>query len=72
MKSTIVAIISLVAAVTAAPDPLITPRAELAPRQHVHDPELVGWVDAINGQCKLKTHFSTSTLLPLYHLKSHN
>jgi hypothetical protein len=40
---------AFIAAASAAPDPLITPRAQLAPRQD--DPALLGWVDATNGQC---------------------
>jgi hypothetical protein len=52
MKSIFVAVASLIVTITAVPDPLTTPRAELAPRQD--DPALVGWVDAINGECKLR------------------
>jgi hypothetical protein len=61
MKSIIVAVFGLGLAVVAVPDPLITPRAELAPRQD--DPALVGWVDAINGQCKLS--------FPTIHFQQH-
>ncbi|KAH6868504.1 hypothetical protein BKA58DRAFT_440950 [Alternaria rosae] len=58
----------LVAVTTAAPDPLITPRAELAPRQtsSESDPALVGWIDATDGQfsdlrsCDYPATFSTS------------
>jgi hypothetical protein len=55
MKSIVaMAISSTAVTVTAVPDPLITPRAELAPRQTSSgdDPALLGWVDATNGQCK--------------------
>ncbi|KAF1850471.1 uncharacterized protein K460DRAFT_361251 [Cucurbitaria berberidis CBS 394.84] len=48
MRCTFV-ITSLFAAAAAVPDPLITPRAALAPRQ-ARDPALLGWVDAPNGQ----------------------
>lgn len=52
-----ISIVSLaVAAAAAAPDPLITPRAALAPRQNT-DPALLGWVDATNGQCMFLLHF---------------
>lgn len=46
----------LVAVTTATPDPLITPRAELAPQQtsSESDAALVGWIDATDGQCKLR------------------
>lgn len=55
MKSIVaMAISSTAVTVTAVSDPLITPRAELAPRQTSSgdDPALLGWVDATNGQCK--------------------
>jgi hypothetical protein len=55
MKSMIARAVSfIVVTVTAAPDPLITPRTELTPRQtsSEYDPALVGWVDATDGQCK--------------------
>lgn len=45
---------SVVAAVAAVPDPLVTPRAELAARQDT-DPALLGWIDATNGQCWFPT-----------------
>ncbi|CAG5153234.1 uncharacterized protein ALTATR162_LOCUS3091 [Alternaria atra] len=58
----------LAATATAALDPLITPRAELAPRQTPsgNDPALVGWVDATNEQwsdlrsCDYPATYSTS------------
>ncbi|RYN56351.1 hypothetical protein AA0118_g8201 [Alternaria tenuissima] len=51
------AISSTTVTVTAVPDPLITPRAELAPRQTSSgdDPALLGWVDATNGQFVVPT-----------------
>lgn len=57
MKSVIVLAVSFAfAMVTAVPDPLFTPRGELAPRQTSSgdDHALVGWVDATDGQCKLR------------------
>ncbi|RYN96243.1 hypothetical protein AA0120_g3293 [Alternaria tenuissima] len=69
MKSIVaMAISSTTVTVTAVPDPLITPRAELAPRQTSSrdDPALLGWVDATNGQwsdlrsCDYPATYSTS------------
>ncbi|KAL1795605.1 hypothetical protein ACET3X_005829 [Alternaria dauci] len=69
MKSIVAVAISFTAVTVAAvPDPLITPRAELAPRQTSagEDPALVGWVDATNGQwsdlrsCDYPATYSTS------------
>ncbi|CAO2653508.1 Nn.00g029190.m01.CDS01 [Neocucurbitaria sp. VM-36] len=50
MKPTFSIVVIVAAAAAAAPDPLITPRAELASRQDSSDPALLGWVDAPNGQ----------------------
>ncbi|KAH7359831.1 hypothetical protein BKA66DRAFT_573939 [Pyrenochaeta sp. MPI-SDFR-AT-0127] len=67
MKPTLT-FVSLIAAVAAAPDPLITPRAELSPRQN-SDPAVLGWVDATNGQfsdlrsCDFPATLSTSGAL---------
>ncbi|RYN32016.1 hypothetical protein AA0112_g6315 [Alternaria arborescens] len=69
MKSIVaMAISSITVTVTAVPDPLVTPRAELAPRQTSSgdDPALLGWVDATNGQwsdlrsCDYPATYSTS------------
>ena len=53
---TAMAINFLVAAFTNPPNPLITPHAELAAQQTSSgsDPALVGWIDATDGQCKLR------------------
>ena len=64
----------LAATATAALDPLITPRAELAPRQTPsgNDPALVGWVDATNEQCKLHLPKSHATLRSLITQNHHH
>lgn len=66
MKSTLTSILALVAAVAAAPDPTITPRAELAPRQSGPlDPALLGWASGEKGECKLYTHQDACQFLAL-------
>ncbi|KAF2846610.1 hypothetical protein T440DRAFT_359224, partial [Plenodomus tracheiphilus IPT5] len=60
-------IATFIATAAAAPDPLVTPRAVVAPRQD--DPALLGWLDASNGQysdrrtCDYPATLSTSATL---------
>ena len=53
---TAMAINFLVAAFTNPPHPLITPHPKLPAQQTSSgsDPALVGWIDATDGQCKLR------------------